>query len=142
MMTKSELFKAAHKAAHEYRAFFDSYRTAFSFALTEIYAMMKNTEKTVAEKLEALGINAWERGEMKRYYFNGNVAVAELAGFKCQTSGKWENDSERITSASMNAILCRGYFDAVTNEVVVKNAVGGFNFAAEKEAFCKALLSA
>lgn len=29
-------------------------------------------EQTTAEKLEALGIDAWERGEMKRYYVNEN----------------------------------------------------------------------
>lgn len=70
-MTNSERFIEAHKTAKQIRDCFSSYRGAFAFALKESYAMERQ-ERTTAEKLEALGISAWERGEMKRYYVDEN----------------------------------------------------------------------
>ena len=75
-MTNSERFVEAHKTAKQIRDCFSSYRGAFAFALKEIYAMERQertaAEQTTAEKLEALGISSWERGEMKRYYVDEN----------------------------------------------------------------------
>lgn len=70
-MTNSERFIEAHKTAKQIRDCFNRYRDAFAFALTEIYAMERSCkENKTSEKLEALGISAWEHDEMKRYYVN------------------------------------------------------------------------
>lgn len=64
MLNNSERFIKAHKTAKQIRDCFSSYRGAFAFALTEIYAMERQErtaiEQTTAEKLEALGISVWE----------------------------------------------------------------------------------
>lgn len=58
-MTKSNLFKAAHKLAREYRDFFSCYAMAFSFALKEVYAMTKESEKNIYEsRYEAAVVKA------------------------------------------------------------------------------------
>ena len=53
-MTKSELFKAAHKIARETKAIAGSYRIAFSCALRDLYAGVANmNEQTSKEKESA-----------------------------------------------------------------------------------------
>lgn len=96
MMTGHELFCKAHKIARETRNSFVTYRSAFSAALKGVYAMMKETEKTTAEKLEALGIEAWERGDMKRYYINDD-ALEAVFGLRI---GRYNTGN--ISSASLN----------------------------------------
>lgn len=132
-MTNSERFIEAHKTAKQIRDCFSSYRGAFAFALTEIYAMERQEktapEKTTAEKLEALGIDAWERGEMKRYYINdehleavfglsigryntGNVSSASLNG-------------EGISNSKAYKLLGRGiWYDANTDSWMQKTEFG------------------
>ena len=62
MLSKSELFKLAHTNAKQYRDYFDSYKFAFSFALTELYAAEKaQTQKEIdmSEQQKRRTKNAW-----------------------------------------------------------------------------------
>ena len=129
-MSNSEFFKAAHKIARETRNAFDTYRMAFSAALKGLYAMeKKSNEKTTEEKLEELGISAWECGEMKRYYVNaehlesifglavdfyktGNIRSAALNG---------EGLSNRKAADLMGQKI---YFDAISGEWMQKTWAG------------------
>ena len=52
-MTKSELFKAAHKIARETKAIAGSYRIAFSCALRDLYAGVANMNEKSAKEKEA-----------------------------------------------------------------------------------------
>lgn len=129
-MTNSERFIEAHKTAKQIRDCFSNYRGAFAFALKEIYAMEKtHEEKTTAEKLEALGISAWERGEMKRYYINDDQLEAVFG----LSIGRY--NSGNISSASLNGegisnskaykLLGRGiWYDAVTDSWMQKTEFG------------------
>ena len=130
MMTNSEFFKAAHKVARETRANFETYRMAFSAALKGLYAMEKKAnEKTTAEKLEDLGIEAWECGQMKRYYINDDK-LEEVFGLSI---GRYNTGN--ISSASLNgegisnseAYKLLGqkiYFDAISGEWMQKTSMG------------------
>lgn len=138
MMTGTELFTKAHKIARETRASFVTYRAAFSAALKGLYAMMKENEKSTAEKLEEIGLTAWERGEMTRYYLNRDYAVARAAGFVCGSDGKWTRGEGRISSRSMDTILATAYYDAKAGRMVYPRN-GGFAFATEKEIFSAAI---
>lgn len=122
-MTKSEMFKKAHATAKQIRDCFECYRDAFAFALRELYA---GAHQSTEEKLEAMGIEAWEKGDMKRYYVSeaqfeavfglaidryksGNICGATLNG-------------EPISNAQA-AKLVNGkkiYFDAVSREWMQK----------------------
>lgn len=119
-MTHSEIFRTAHQIARETKAIAGSYRIAFSCALRKVYAELRHP-KTTAEKLEALGISAWERGDMKRYYLDdehleavfglwidryktGNICSASLNG-------------EGISNAAAGRLIGQKiYFDAVTEK--------------------------
>lgn len=50
-MTKSELFKAAHKIARETKEIAGSYKIAFSCALKDLYAGVANMNETNLESL-------------------------------------------------------------------------------------------
>lgn len=52
MLSKSELFKQAHINAKSYREYFDCYKFAFSFALTELYAQEKAQLKQEKREME------------------------------------------------------------------------------------------
>lgn len=122
-MTNSERFIIAHKTAKQIRDCFSSYRGAFAFALKEIYAMERaqktqtTVEKTTAEKLEALGIDVWERGEMKRYYvdehdiprvFNAVVRHGRRA-VKVYVAGQYGYGLTKATELNRYAAI---YYDA------------------------------
>ena len=56
-MTKSELFKAAHKIARETKAIAGSYRIAFSCALRDLYAgvaSMNEKEKEATDEIQVI----------------------------------------------------------------------------------------
>lgn len=78
MLSKSELFKKAHVNAKSYRDYFDCYKFAFSFALTELYAQEKaqlkqekdemEERKTLEQVLVSRGCKVWEKGDKRRIY--------------------------------------------------------------------------
>ena len=119
-MTKSELFKAAHKIAREIRSYCSDYRTAFSCALRAIYEGYAMEEKTTAQKLEEIGIEVWEGKGMRRYYIprwkmydvfrldvdyykSGNISSAAL-------NGEGISNSRAARYLSMKV-----YYDAVSD---------------------------
>lgn len=134
-MTNSERFIIAHKTAKQIRDCFSSYRGAFAFALREVYAMERAqktqtaVEKTTAEKLEALGIDAWERGEVKRYYINDDQLEAVFGlSISRYNSGNISGASlngEGISNSKAYKLLGRGiWYDANTDSWMQKTEFG------------------
>ena len=90
---------------------------------------MERQEETTVEKLEALGIRAWECGEMKRYYINddnlevifglcidryktGNICSASLNG-------------EGISNSKAYKLLGRGiWYDAKSESWMQRTEFG------------------
>ena len=133
MMTNSERFILAHKTAKQIRDCFSSYRGAFAFALTEIYAMERQertaAEKTTAEKLEALGIYAWERGEMKRYYIKDDQLEAvfglSIGRYNTGNISSASLNGEGISNSKAYKLLGRGiWYDANTDSWMQKTTFG------------------
>jgi len=121
MMTGHEIFCKAHQIARETRAAYVTYRAAFSAALKGVYAMMKDTEKTTAEKLEELGVEAWERGDMKRYYINDDVLEAvfglRIDRYKTGNICSASLNGEGISNGKAYKLIGRKiFFDAVKDE--------------------------
>lgn len=140
-MTKSDLFKAAHKIARETKAIAGSYRIAFACALKDLYAGIAAAEaKSVAQILEDCGCQHWERGEMDRIYINRNAReVIKAAGFKQLSSGKFENASGGwMTSGSMTSICTNAFYDCKAQEWNFSRCGGSFNFEAAKNLWINA----
>lgn len=129
-MTNSERFIEAHKTAKQIRSCFSAYRDAFAFALMEIYAMEKTQkEQTIAEKLEALGIRAWERGEMKRYYINDDQLEAvfglSIGRYNTGNISSASLNGEGLSNSKAYKLLGRGiWYDAVTDSWMQKTEFG------------------
>lgn len=132
-MTNSEKFIQAHKTAKQIRDCFSSYRGAFAFALTEIYAMERQertaAEQTTAEKLEAIGIDAWERGEMKRYYVNDSQLEAvfglSIGRYNTGNISSASLNGEGISNSKAYKLLGRGiWYDANTDSWMQKTEFG------------------
>lgn len=109
-MTKSELFKAAHKIARETKDVAGSYRIAFACALKDLYAGVVSVEeeKTPAEK-------AWEHFSQGKVYTyrNGDEAVF-VAPYALRL-----DPPRRIRQARISVIITRhadGSFDASYND--------------------------
>lgn len=122
-MTNCEIFCKAHATAKEIRDYFERYRDAFAFALREIYAGLriekaetaaKAVEKTTEEKLEDLGIDAWERGEMKRYYVNPDkvesVFDLEISRYSTGNICSAYLNGEHISNTRAGKLLARKIF--------------------------------
>lgn len=122
-MTSSERFHKAHMVAREIRDYFPTYRDAFAFALRETYeqeAVMQN-EMTMEQKLEALGISAWEKNGMRRYYINADKVEAvfglEIGRYNTGNISSARLNGEHISNTKAGKLLARKiYFDAVSRE--------------------------
>lgn len=130
MMSNREKFQKAHMVAREIRSFFGAYRDAFAFALREIYAQEKaDMEKTTEQKLIDIGIKAWERGDMRRYYMDDKAFSAvfglEIARYNSgNICGATLNGSE-ISNGRAAKLIGQGvFFDAVRGEWYRKGAFG------------------
>lgn len=130
MLNNSERFVIAHKTAKQIRSYFDSYRGAFAFALSEVYAMEKtHEEKTTAEKLENLGITAWERDGMKRYYINDGQLEAvfglSIGRYKTGNISSASLNGEGISNSKAYKLIGRGiWYDANTDSWMQKTEYG------------------
>ena len=71
-MTKSELFKAAHKLAKSVMQAGDSYSATFALCLKAVYAQSKET--SIADKLIAAGGKVWEKSGLSRIYLSQEIA--------------------------------------------------------------------
>ena len=74
-------------------------------------------EPTTEQKLEALGIDAWERGGMKRYYVNADQMEAvfglEIDRYNTGNIGSAKLNGEWISNARAGKLLARKiFFDA------------------------------
>lgn len=96
-MTKSELFKAAHALAKQVIQPGDHYGTTFGAALKSLLAKPVDME----EALTKIGGRLWEKGGMRRIYFNdleqwmgltisryntGNISGARVNGERISNS--------------------------------------------------------
>lgn len=105
-----------------------SYNVWLAAALKGIYAMERQ-EKTTAQKLEALGISAWERGEMKRYYINDDqlevVFGLSIGRYNSGNISSASLNGEGISSSKAYKLLGRGvWYDAVTGRWMQKTEFG------------------
>lgn len=133
MLNNSERFIIAHKTARQIRSYFDSYRGAFAFALSEVYEMEKQerlaAEKSTAEKLEDLGIAAWERDGMKRYYINDGQLEAvfglSIGRYKTGNISSASLNGEGISNSKAYKLIGRGiWYDANANSWMQKTEYG------------------
>lgn len=90
-MTNSERFTQAHKTAKQIRDCFSSYRGAFAFALTEIYAMEKtHEEKTTAGTWNTVPDWFQAKSALSAYAFNDKQIVGETEkALKVRTAVNW-----------------------------------------------------
>ena len=72
-MTKSEIFKAAHRMAKATVKAVGNYMIAFSLALKEIYNSTKKVAKSAEQQLIEMGGKLWEQGNMRRVYLSLDV---------------------------------------------------------------------
>ena len=133
MLNNSERFIIAHKTAKQIRDCFSAYRDAFAFALSEVYAMEKQgalaAEKTTAEKLEDLGITAWERDGMKRYYVNDDRLEAvfglSIDRYKTGNICSASLNGEEISNSRAYKLIARGiWYDASADRWMQKTEYG------------------
>ena len=76
-MTKSELFKAAHKLAKSVIQGGDNYRVTFGLA---IKAILSQTTNSIVDTLLAMGLKVWENYGKKRIYMNAD-RFNEVTGY-------------------------------------------------------------
>ena len=91
-MTKSEIFCQAHALTRQVIQAGDDYRATFGAALKSL--MSKPAD--ILEQLIALGGNLWEKGSMRRVYFNDVPAMIGLS-YSTYNTGN-------ISSASLNGV--------------------------------------
>ena len=70
-MTKSELFKAAHKLAKATIQAGDNYSATFALCLKAVYAQK---ETSIVDKLIAAGGKVWEKSGLSRIYLSQEIA--------------------------------------------------------------------
>lgn len=123
MLSKSELFRTAHKNAKQYREYFDCYKFAFSFALTELYAQEKallkqenekmEEKKTLEQVLVSRGCKVWEKGDKRRIYVDlekekDMKAVFNISWDHVSNSG-WKSgytiDGEKVSGCSARKFI-------------------------------------
>lgn len=117
-MTKSELFKAAHKIARETKAIAGSYRIAFSCALRDLYAGVENMNEKSAKETEAtnkIQVVIYAGGS----YVNKRVAsLAEAASLRDEYRAKTPEfsrfsfkcfDPEKARFDQFGRIIAGGY---------------------------------
>ena len=71
-MTKSELFKAAHKLAKSVIQVGDNYSATFALCLKAVFAQSKET--SIVDKLIAAGGKVWEKSGLSRIYLSQEIA--------------------------------------------------------------------
>lgn len=129
-MTNSERFHKAHTIAKQIRDCFSCYRDAFGFALSEVYRGENGMEeKTTEQKLIDLGIRAWERGDMRRYYMDDNgferVFGLSVGRYNTGNISSARFCGESISHAKAGRLMGRAvYYDAVKGDWFKKTAFG------------------
>lgn len=117
-MTKSELFKAAHKIARETKAIAGSYRIAFSCALRDLYAGVASMNENPSKEKEAtdeIQVIIYAGGS----YVNKRVSsLAEAAALRAEYRSKTPEfsrfsfkcfDPEKVQFDQFGRIIAGGY---------------------------------
>lgn len=91
-MNKSEIFRQAHALARQVIQAGDDYRVTFGAALKSL----QSKPAEIVDQLIALGGNLWEKGSMRRVYFNNVPALIGLSYSTYKTGN--------ISSASLNGV--------------------------------------
>lgn len=120
------IMKKAHEIAKEIRSFCDSYRTALSLGLREAWKM---TTTSIREKLEGIGGKYWEKGELKRIYFNDLREIyggIEVSFYKTGNVSTARLDGEKTSNSYMRGLLWdlrhgKLYYDLTDNKFYDKN---------------------
>lgn len=86
-------------------------------------------EKSTAEKPEAIGNRAWERGEMKRYYINDDQLEAifglRIGRYNTGNISSASLNGEGISNSKAYKLLGRGiWYDAITDTWMQKTELG------------------
>jgi len=119
-MTKSEIFKAAHKLAKQTVEFVGDYMVALSCALKKVYTGMKDTKS----KLESLGLSVWgEEFGKPRIYINledmKEVFGLELNFYKSGSISSAKLNGEKISNSKAYKLTrFKIYYDISSNEFV------------------------
>ena len=117
-MTKSELFKAAHKIARKTKAIAGSYRIAFSCALRDLYAGVASMNENPSKETEAtaeIQVIIYAGGS----YVNKRVAsLEEAAALRAEYRSKTPEfsrfsfkcfDPEKVQFDQFGCIIAGGY---------------------------------
>lgn len=142
-MTKSARFIKAHKTAKQTRSYFSTYRDAFAFALTEIYATERqertgDTWNTVPDWFQA-------KSCLSAYAFSDSQIVGETEkALRVRTAVNWGNGLSVIKEIWVPRSICKrglresdlGEYGAVPFEhkMIVKSIESGtdcFEFSRE-----------
>lgn len=119
-MTNSDRFIQAHKTAKQIHDCFSSYRDAFAFALTEIYAMERQ-EKTTGEWNT---VPDWFQAKsgLSAYAFNDKQIVGETEkALKVRTAVNWGNGLSIIKEVWIPRSICkRGLHESELGEYGAK----------------------
>lgn len=116
-MTKSELFKAAHSLTKQVIQAGDDYRATFAAALKH----MLTKAIDMVEALTQAGGRLWEKGSMRRVYFNDLEALMGLSisryktGNICSASLEGEYISNSA-AAKMLSSISKLWYDLADNK--------------------------
>lgn len=122
-MTKSEMFKMAHKIAKDTVEAVGNYVIAFSLALKSIYRGVIEMVKTTEQKLIELGASVWEKNSMRRIYINANL-FSDVFALRITTYGTGNIrsavlDGDKISNSKAYKLVSeKTYFDCVTQKFV------------------------
>ena len=123
-MNKSILFKKAHALTKSIIQPGDNYRVTFGEALRMIISESKSISP---EKLESIGGKLWERGDLRRIYFN-NLEDFCSFGYSRYNSGSIKRaflNGEKISNRAASALLydleySKVFFDLVEGQFKTK----------------------
>ncbi len=100
-MNKQSLFQQAHAEARKIAAAVGDYMVAFKLALKQAWASL---QQPLEQRLAKIG-KLWERGEMKRLYFNG---LEQFIGLEFSTYKTGNIKSARLNGESISNTQARG----------------------------------
>lgn len=98
-MNKSEIFRQAHALARQVIQAGDDYRVTFGAALKSL----QNKPAEIVDQLIALGGNLWEKGSMRRVYFNNVPALIGLSYSTYKTGNISSASRTVLASATASA---------------------------------------
>lgn len=122
-MTKSEMFKKAHKIARDTVSVVGNYMIAFSMALKAIYMEISKMVATTEQVLIDLGLSVWEKNSTRRIYINSDrsedVFGLQITKYRTGNISSANLNGERISNSKASKLLSSPtYFDCTTQKFV------------------------